>query len=72
MVKANGKSLHRYLRLRRLWAVRRELLKGDPRLQIKEIALNAGFWHLGDFASNYASEFGELPSATQVRARSSQ
>jgi AraC-like DNA-binding protein len=69
MVRANGKSLHRYLRLRRLWAVRRELLKGDPRLQIKEVALNAGFWHLGDFASKYSSEFGELPSATQMRAQ---
>jgi AraC-like DNA-binding protein len=72
MVKANGKSLHQYLRLRRLWTVRRELLKGDPRLQIKQVALNAGFWHLGDFASNYALEFGELPSATQIRAQTCQ
>jgi AraC-like DNA-binding protein len=72
MVKANGKSLHRYLRLRRLWAVRRELLKGDPQIQIKEVALNAGFWHLSDFASKYALEFGELPSATQLRARALQ
>jgi AraC-like DNA-binding protein len=72
MVKANGKSLHRYLRLRRLWAVRRELLKGDPRIQIKEVALNAGFWHLSDFASKYALEFGELPSTTQMRAQACQ
>jgi AraC-like DNA-binding protein len=72
MVKANGKSLHRYLRLRRLWTVRRELLKGDPQIQIKEVALNAGFWHLSDFASKYALEFGELPSATQIRARARQ
>jgi AraC-like DNA-binding protein len=45
MVNSNGKSLHQYLRLRRLWTVRRELLKGDPRVQIKEVALNNGFWH---------------------------
>jgi AraC family ethanolamine operon transcriptional activator len=72
MVKSNGKSLHQYLRLRRLWTVRRELLKGDPRIQIKEVALKSGFWHLSDFASKYSSEFGELPSATQIRARTRQ
>jgi AraC family ethanolamine operon transcriptional activator len=72
MVKLNGKSLHQYLRLRRLWTVRRELLKGDPRIQIKEVALNNGFWHLSDFASKYSLEFGELPSTTQIRARARQ
>ena len=72
MVKSNGKSLHQYLRLRRLWTVRQRLLKGEPRVQIKEVALNAGFWHLSDFASKYALEFGELPSATQLRARALQ
>jgi AraC family ethanolamine operon transcriptional activator len=72
MVRSNGKSLHQYLRLRRLWTVRRELLKGDPRIQIKQVALNNGFWHLSDFASKYCLEFGELPSATQTRARASQ
>jgi AraC-like DNA-binding protein len=70
MVKANGMSLHRYVRLRRLWAVRRQLLNGDPRRQIKEIALANGFWHLGDFAAKYCSQFGELPSATQMLAQS--
>ena len=72
MVKSNGKSLHQYLRLRRLWTVRRELLKGDPQVQIKEVALNNGFWHLSDFASKYFLEFGELPSATQVLAQARQ
>jgi AraC-like DNA-binding protein len=70
MVKTNGMSLHRYIRLRRLWTVRRQLLSGDPRRQIKEIALANGFWHLGDFAAKYASQFGELPSSTQMLAQS--
>jgi AraC family ethanolamine operon transcriptional activator len=70
MVKANGMSLHRYIRLRRLWTVRRQLLAGDPDLQIKQVALANGFWHLGDFAAKYASQFGELPSSTQMLALS--
>jgi AraC-like DNA-binding protein len=69
MVKINGMSLHRYIRTRRLWMVRRQLLTGDPNQQIKEIALANGFWHLGDFAAKYFSEFGELPSSTQARSQ---
>jgi AraC-like DNA-binding protein len=68
MVRVHGMSLHRYIRARRLWKVRRQLLAGEPR-QIKEIALSNGFWHLGDFAARYASQFGELPSSTQVQAQ---
>lgn len=68
MVRAHGMSLHRYIRARRLWKVRRQLLAGEPR-QIKEIALTNGFWHLGDFAARYATQFGELPSSTQVLAQ---
>ena len=66
MARAHGMSLHRYIRARRLWTVRRQLVGGEPR-QIKEIALTNGFWHLGDFAARYASQFGELPSSTQRR-----
>ena len=69
MVRANGMSLQRYIRLRRLWAIRRQLLTSEPHLQIKEIALANGFWHLGDFAAAYSSQFGELPSSTRARAR---
>lgn len=69
VVKTNGMSLQRYIRLRRLQTVRRQLLTGDPDLQIKEIALANGFWHLGDFAARYSSQFGELPSSTRARAR---
>jgi Helix-turn-helix domain len=62
-------SLHRYLRLRRLWAVRRLLLAGNKPLQIKACALSNGFWHMGEFAALYAAQFGEAPSMTLARAR---
>jgi len=62
-----GMSLHRYLRLKRLWAVRRQLLAGGQ--QIKTCAIANGFWHLGEFAAIYAGHFGESPSQTLARAR---
>jgi AraC family ethanolamine operon transcriptional activator len=69
MVSTNGMSLHRYIRLRRLWTARRQLLAGDPGIQVKQVALGNGFWHLGDFAAKYAAQFGELPSSTQMHRR---
>jgi AraC-like DNA-binding protein len=69
MLKIRGTSLHRYLRLRRLWAVRALLLAGNKPLQIKACALSNGFWHLGEFAALYAAQFGEAPSMTLARAR---
>jgi AraC-like DNA-binding protein len=69
MLKIRGMSLHRYLRLRRLWAVRRLLLAGNKPLQIKACALSNGFWHLGEFAALYAAQFSEAPSITLARAQ---
>lgn len=68
MSKIRGTSLHRYLRARRLWSVRRQLLAGDPTTQIKDRALANGFWHLSEFSSQYVSKFGEHPSVTLARA----
>ena len=62
-----GMSLHRYLRLRRLWLVRQRLREGTH--SVKASALAFGFWHLGDFARSYRAEFGETPSQTVARAR---
>jgi AraC-like DNA-binding protein len=62
-----GMSLHRYLRLRRLWLVRQRLLAGAD--SVKAAALAFGFWHLSDFAHNYLLQFGESPSATLARSR---
>jgi AraC family ethanolamine operon transcriptional activator len=61
----NGMSLHRYLRLRRLSAVRRELIAGKT--TVKAAAFSNGFWHLGDFSRAYKEAFGELPSETRER-----
>jgi AraC family ethanolamine operon transcriptional activator len=60
-----------YLRLRRLYAVRRCLLqsrKGET--TVAAIALEHGFYELGRFAASYAAQFGEPPSTTLSRADS--
>lgn len=62
-----GMSLHRYLRVRRLWLVRKRLIAGSH--SVKACALAYGFWHLGDFSRGYRSQFGETPSETLARAR---
>jgi AraC family ethanolamine operon transcriptional activator len=63
-----GMSLHRYLRLRRLWLVRRRLLAGAE--SVKAVALAFGFWHLSDFSRSYRDQFGETPSQTLAFGRS--
>jgi AraC family ethanolamine operon transcriptional activator len=62
-----GMSLHRYLRLRRLWLVRKQLLLGTH--SVKASALAYGFWHLGDFSASYRLQFGETPSETVAKSR---
>lgn len=62
-----GMSLHRYLRLRRLWLVRQRLLAGAD--SVKAVALAFGFWHLSDFSRSYRDQFGETPSETLERGR---
>lgn len=62
MLEHRGMSLHRYLRLRRLWLVRQGLRAGDT--SIKACALAHGFWHLGEFSKSYRQQFGETPSQT--------
>ena len=62
-----GMSLHRYLRLRRLWLVRRRLLAGAD--SVKAVALAFGFWHLSDFSRSYRDQFGETPSETLEHGR---
>lgn len=62
-----GISLHRYLRLRRLWLVRQALLAGTH--SVKASALAFGFWHMGDFSRAYRQQFDETPSETLARSR---
>lgn len=67
MLQFRGMSLHRYLRIKRLWSVRRQLLCGAHK--VSACAVANGFWHLGEFAQFYAAQFGETPSQTLARAR---
>jgi AraC-like DNA-binding protein len=62
-----GMSLHRYLRLRRMWLVRKLLVAGSH--SVKACALAYGFWHLGDFSRGYRAQFGETPSETLAKSR---
>ncbi|MEO3470850.1 helix-turn-helix domain-containing protein [Roseomonas sp. CAU 1739] len=63
-----GTTPNRFLRLRRLWAVRRALLAADPRMAtVSQLAMDGGFWELGRFAAVYRAQFGESPSQTLQR-----
>ena len=62
-----GMSLHRYLRFKRLWLVRKRLTAGG--ISVKACALEYGFWHLSDFSIVYRTHFGETPSDTLAKAR---
>lgn len=59
----------RYVKMLRLAQVRRELLQGGrAERSISEIALDAGFAHLSQFAADYRRVFCESPSASRQRA----
>lgn len=57
------------LRRARLHMVRAELQARGAQTTVTSAALQWGFTHLGRFAGEYASEFGESPSRTLQRAR---
>lgn len=61
---AFGVSPRRYLMLRRLAGVRRELLRAAPHASITEVATRWGFFHLGRFSQEYRQHFSERPSQT--------
>jgi transcriptional regulator GlxA family with amidase domain len=55
--------------------VRQILLQSERRPgRVKEVGLAHGFWHLGRFAKDYRSLFGEFPSetASPTKRRSAQ
>jgi AraC family transcriptional regulator, ethanolamine operon transcriptional activator len=64
VVAIRGMSMHRYMRLRRLWNVRQQLVRGSSPQSIKAVALVNGFWHMGEFTSLYRDLFGETPQQT--------
>jgi AraC family ethanolamine operon transcriptional activator len=54
-----------YIKVRRLNAVRRELLSLNPQqCRVTDIAIRNGLPHLGRFSAEYQRFFGELPSQT--------
>lgn len=61
-----GVSPQQYVKARRLNAVRRRLLdaQDESALGVTEVAQNHGFAHLGRFAADYRSYFGESPRET--------
>jgi len=60
-----GMSPMRYLKVRRLNAVRRLLKARHPEgTNVKALAGRFGFWNSGHFARDYKALFGELPSET--------
>ena len=64
-----GVSPRRFLMLKRLAAVRRELLRGSPGTSITAVACRWGFFHLGRFSQEYRQHFAELPSHTLRRSQ---
>ena len=60
-----GLSPMAYFKACRLNAVRQELRAAAAgTTTVREIAQRWGFWHSGEFASDYRRQFGELPSQT--------
>jgi AraC-like DNA-binding protein len=68
VVAIRGLSMHRYTRLRRLWNVRQQLVRGATPEALKAIAQANGFWHMGEFRALYRDLFGETPQQTLERA----
>jgi AraC family transcriptional regulator, ethanolamine operon transcriptional activator len=60
-----GVSPKSYLQAHRLNGARKDLRLKDPATtKVSDIANDWGFWHMGQFASDYRRLFNELPSAT--------
>lgn len=65
-----GLSPMNYLKLLRLNRVRQTLCRPERHASLVVDAANAnGFWHMGQFASDYRRLFGELPSDTVRNGR---
>jgi AraC family ethanolamine operon transcriptional activator len=65
-----GTTPKAYIQARRLNYVRRDLsIEKNYGIMVADIANRWGFWHMGQFASDYRRLFGELPSETLNRAK---
>ena len=69
-VEKYGVTPKTYLEAYRLNAVRKMLRLADPaNTYVADVANRWGFWHMGKFARDYRTLFGELPSQTMGQAR---
>ena len=59
-----GVTPKQYLQAYRFRKARSALLKAPADQKIADIANDYGFWHIGQFSSDYRKYFGELPSQT--------
>mgnify|MGYP003343651364 CR=1 FL=1 len=65
-----GVSPKRYLMLRELHSVRRDLQALGQELEaVSDVLVRHGIWEFGRFAARYRGQFGELPSETLRRGR---
>ena len=60
-----GVSPKSFINTQRMIQTRRELRNRTDDILIADIANHWGFWHMGQFARDYARQFGELPSQTR-------
>ncbi|MGY3586619.1 AraC-like DNA-binding protein [Bradyrhizobium sp. USDA 4341] len=66
-----GTSPSRWLRAQRLDRVHAILLSSEPgSVAVTDVALQCGFFHLGDFSMRFKERFGEKPSAVLAKRRS--
>lgn len=66
----HGASLHQHLRNKRLWSLRAQLARGLPATSVSSAAFANGFSHMGELSHLYKVTFGELPSETLLRGKS--
>jgi AraC-like DNA-binding protein len=66
---AHGLSPHGWLTRLRLERARLRLKGGRPAPSVTDVALSAGFGHLGRFPSVYRARFGTLPSQDRAALR---
>lgn len=66
-----GMSAYRYLRLRRLWLVRKMLASSRASSKVSDVARAHGFWHMSEFSAAYRATYNESPSMTVARRQTS-
>ncbi len=64
-----GLTPKEYIKNYNLRMVRNKLKMSRKGARIQDVASEFGFWHMGQFASDYKHHFGELPSESLIRSK---